>query len=91
MSTTIEHKTQRLNPFEKRIPFLNKPLSPIASPHNPINKHRISEKCPFCTSRHAHTSHWQYHYHITFHHKSEPSNKQLSLELGSKIIQEMSK
>ena len=91
MSSTLEHKTQRLNPFETRIPFLNKPLSPIPSPHNPINKHRISEKCPFCKSRQTFNSHWKYHYHITFHHGNESRGRKFSLELGSKIIQEMSR
>jgi hypothetical protein len=91
MSTTFDLKTQRLNPFENRIPFLNKPLSPIASPHNPINKHRISEKCPFCKSRQTFNSHWKYHYHLTFHHKSEQTHRDYSLKLGSRIIMEMSR
>jgi hypothetical protein len=89
MSSTLLHKTQRLNPFEDRIPFLNKPLSPIPSPHNPINKHKISEKCPFCTSKQTHTSHWKYHYHIQFHHRNESRGRKFSLELGSQIIKEM--
>jgi len=91
MSTTFEDKRQRLNPFETRIPFLNKPLSPIPSPHNPINKHRISEKCPFCKSKQVLTSHWKYHYHLICHHKSEPRYREYSLELGSQIIKEMSR
>ena len=91
MSTTFDDKRQRLNPFETRIPFQNKPLSPIPSPHNPINKHRISERCPFCTSRQTFNSHWKYHYHITFHHANESRGREFSLELGSQIILEMSR
>ena len=91
MSGTFDLKTQRLNPFESRIPFQNKPLSPIPSPHNPINKHRISERCPFCTSRQTFNSHWKYHYHITFHHGNESRGRTFSLELGSKIIRELSR
>ena len=91
MSSTLEHKTQRLNPFENRVPFLNKPLSPIPSPHNPINKHRISEKCPYCKSRQTFNSHWKYHYHITFHHGNESRGRTFSLELGCQIIQDMSR
>ena len=94
MSVTLKHKTQRLegssNPFESRIPFQNKPLSPIPSPHNPINKHRTNVKCPHCKSKQTFNSHWKFHYHITFHHRKEPRNRELSLELGSQIIKEMS-
>jgi hypothetical protein len=91
MSSTLEHKKQRPNPFENRIPFQNKPLSPVPSPHNPINKHRIFEKCPFCKSRQSFNTHWKFHYHITFHHANESRGRILSLELASKIIKEMSR
>ena len=91
MSITLELKTHR-HRFEDRIPFQNKPLSPTPSPHNPINKIRIWEKCPHnCSGKQMFSSHWKYHYHIIFHHGNEPRNKELSLKLGLKIIQEIEK
>ena len=89
MSTRLESdKTQRHSFFD-RVPFAGKPLSNLPSPHNPINKVKISEKCPFCKSRQIFTGYWKFNYHIVFHHSNEPRKNEIILKVGSKIVESL--
>ncbi len=88
MSIILSDKTHRVA-FRDRVPFANKPLSNLPSPHSPLNKVRISEKCPFCKSRQIFTGYWKFNYHIVFHHSNEPRKNEIILAIGDKIVESL--
>ena len=89
MSIIQDYNKKQGVPFRDRVPFQGKPLSNVPSPHNPINKIRIKEKCPFCKSREIFVGYWKYNYHIKFHHDKEQRKNEVVLAVGSKIVESL--